>query len=307
MIKQNTHQDYRNFLHPRYWLTWTGFGLLWLITLLPFPIMVRIGAFFGWLGYHLASARRHIVEVNINLCFPELEPTQQNNLVRKIFRSTGISIIETALAWMRDPRDYSHLCQFRGQEIFEAAIKEGKGVILLGMHFSTLDIIGAVVSTIARIDVMYRKNKNQLFDHMMKTHRGMNFDMVINRDDIRTVIKRLKSGHVVWYGGDQDYGPKHSVFAPFFGIQTATITATARFAKITGAPIVLLNHYRNSDDSGYEIEFSRPLDNFPSGDELLDATRINQLVEASVRKCPDQYWWLHRRFKTRPQGESRPY
>lgn len=307
MTKKNTHQGYSNFWHPRYWFTWTGFGLVWLITRLPFPIVMRIGAFFGWLGYYLASARRHIVEVNINLCFPELEPAQQNILVRKIFRSTGIGIIETALAWLRDPRDYRPLCKIRGKEILEAAIKEGKGVILLGMHFSTLDLMGAVVSTIAPIDVMYRKNKNQLFEHLMKTHRGKNFDMVINRDDIRSVIRRLKSGHVVWYGGDQDYGPKHSVFAPFFGIQTATITATARFAKITGAPIVLINHYRNSDDSGYEIEFSRPLDDFPSGDQVLDATRINQLVEASVRKCPEQYWWLHRRFKTRPEGESRPY
>lgn len=269
--------------------------------------MLRIGAFLGWLGYHLASARRHIVEVNIKLCFPELELAQQNVLVRKIFRSTGICIIETALAWQRDPRDFSHLCNVTGKEILEAATAEGNGVILLGMHFSTLDLIGAVVSTIASIDVMYRKNKNQLFDYLMTANRGKNFGMVINRDDIRSVIRRLKSGRVVWYGGDQDYGSKHSVFAPFFGIQTATITATARFAKITRAPIVLINHYRNSDDSGYEIEFSRPLDDFPSGDDLVDATRINQLVEASVRRCPDQYWWLHRRFKTRPEGESKPY
>jgi KDO2-lipid IV(A) lauroyltransferase len=269
--------------------------------------MIRIGAALGWLGYHLASARRHIVEVNISLCFPELGPAQQHTLVRKVFRSSGIGIIETALGWQRNPEDYSHLCEVKGKDILDAAIDEGKGVILLGMHFSTLDLIGAVVSTITRLDVMYRKDKNPFFDHLIRTHRGRSFDMVIDRDDIRSVIKRLKSGHVVWYGGDQDYGPKHSVFAPFFGIQTATITATARFARITGAPIIFFNHYRNNDDSGYEIEFSRPLVDFPTGDDLLDATRINQLVEASVRKCPDQYWWLHRRFKTRPNGESRPY
>jgi KDO2-lipid IV(A) lauroyltransferase len=307
VTEEYTDQGYGNFWHPRYWPTWTGFGLLWLVTRLPFPIILRIGVILGWLGYYLASGRRHIVEVNIGLCFPELESPQQKTLVRKIFRSSGISIIETALAWHRDPGDFSHLCEVKGKEILDGAINEGKGVILLGMHFSTLDLIGAVVSTIAPLDVMYRKDKNPFFDHLIRTHRGKNFDMVIDRDDIRTVIKRLKSGRVVWYGGDQDYGPKHSVFAPFFGIQTATITATARFTRITGAPIILINHYRNNDDSGYEIEFSRPLDGYPTGDDLLDATRVNQLVEASVRKCPDQYWWLHRRFKTRPEGESRPY
>ena len=211
------------------------------------------------------------------------------------------------MAWHRDPEDFNHLCETRGKEILEASITEGRGVILLGMHFSTLDLIGAVVSTIVPLDVMYRSDKNPLFDHLMRTRRGKNFGKVIDRDDIRTVIKRLKSGQVDWYGGDQDYGPRHSVFAPFFGLQTATITATARFARITGAPIILITHYRKSDDSGYEIEFSRPLEDFPTGDDVLDATRVNQLVEAAVRKCPDQYWWVHRRFKTRPEGESRPY
>ncbi len=307
MSKESTLQKFRIYWHPEYWLTWTGFALLRLILLLPFSVVCRFGAGLGWIGYHLAKSRRHIVEVNISLCFPELNPEQQNSLVRKIFRSTGISIFETALAWFKEPAEYSHLFTIKGKDILEDAISEHKGVILLGMHFSTLDLSGAVFSTFADMDVMYRKSKNRLFEHLMKTGREKNFDLAISRDDIRGVIRRLKSGHVVWYGGDQDYGPKHSVFAPFFGIQTATITATARFARITGAPIVLFNHYRNSDDSGYEIEFSRPLDDFPSTDELLNATRINQLVETSVRKCPDQYWWLHRRFKTRPKGESRPY
>ena len=280
--------------------------MAWLVTRLPYALQLHIGGYIGWIGFHVARSRRHIVEVNLSLCFPDLLPQDRDRLARDVFRSTGISLVETANAWLRDPRDFLPLVSITGLHHLERTLGLGKGVILLGVHFSTLDLCGAVLGTYVEFDVMYRRNKNRLLDLIMKKGREKNFPRAINRKDIRGILNSLKQGHAVWYGPDQDYGRKHSVFAPFFGIQAASITATARFAKMTGSPLVLFTHFRN-DDGSYRIELSAPIENFPSGDEVADAGFINGLVEHAVLQQPDQYWWLHRRFKTRPQGESRPY
>ena len=260
----------------------------------------------GKLAYSVAGDRRHIAETNIHLCFPQLSAADQKQLVKQIFRNNGRGIIETAFAWTGRIDRVKSRISFSGLDALQRAASEGKGVLLLGMHFSTLDLCGAALGQQVPFDVMYRRNKNQLMEATMRAGRVRNFPNAIERSDVRSVIKALKSGHVVWYGPDQDYGRKHSVFAPFFGIETASITATARIAKITGAPVVIFQH-RRTDDNRYVIELSEPLKHYPTGDEREDAARINQLVEDAILKAPDQYWWVHRRFKTRPPGESRPY
>ena len=151
------------------------------------------------------------------------------------------------------------------------------------------------------------RNKNELLEAIMTRGREKNFPLAIQRDDIRSVLKSLKKGHAVWYGPDQDYGRKHSIFAPFFGNDTATIKATARIARISGSPIIVFMHRRSEDDQRYIIDLSEPLEGFPTENELADATLINSLIERAIEKAPEQYWWVHRRFKTRPEGESRPY
>lgn len=306
MASSQQQQNYADFWHPKYWTTWLGFCIAWLITRLPHRLQLHIGSCIGWIGFHLARSRRHIVEVNLSLCFPAFTAQERDRLVRKVFRSGGISLVETANAWLRDARDFLPLVSLTGLHHLEDALKQGKGVILLGMHFSTLDLCGAVLGTYVEFDVMYRRNKNRLLDLIMKKGREKNFPHAINRNDIRGILNSLKQGHAVWYGADQDYGRKHSVFVPFFGVQAASITATGRFAKITKSPLIVFTHYRNKDGT-YRIELSAPIENFPTGDKVADASLINQLVEQAILKQPDQYWWLHRRFKTRPEGESRPY
>ncbi len=299
-------ESYADFWQPRYWTTWLGFSTAWLITRLPYRLQLHIGSVIGRIGYRLANRRRHIVDVNLSLCFPALSLIERDDLVRKVFQSSGISIVETANAWLRDPLDFRPLVSITGLHHLESAVNEGKGVILLGMHFSTLDLCGAVLSTYVEFDVMYRRNKNRLLDLIMKKGRQKNFPKAINRNDIRGILNSLKQGHAVWYGADQDYGRRHSVFAPFFGVPAASITATGRFAAMTQSRLILFTHFRNEGGS-YRIELSAPIEDFPTGDEVADAGFINQLVEQAVLKQPDQYWWLHRRFKTRPEGESRPY
>ncbi len=247
------------------------------------------------------------MEVNISLCFPTLSTTQQAKLVRSTFRASGIGMIETANSWIRDPERFKARVTINGLENLQKALEGSKGVILLGMHFSTLDLCGAILSNHIGFDVMYRRNKNELLEAIMTRGREKNFPLAIQRDDIRSVLKSLKKGHAVWYGPDQDYGRKHSIFAPFFGNDTATIKATARIARISGSPIIVFMHRRSEDDQRYIIDLSEPLEGFPTENELADATLINSLIERAIEKAPEQYWWVHRRFKTRPEGESRPY
>jgi len=295
------------FLHPRHWPTWVVFGIAYLIVLLPYRVQIKIGAGLGKLGYIFAKQRRHIAKVNLALCFPRLDVPQQGELLKCTFRSTGIGLIETINSWLGNPIKMRDRFEINGLQHFTDALESNKGVLLLGMHSSTLDLCGAVLSGYAGFDVMYRRNKNELIEAIMTKSREKNFPSAIQRDDLRAVLKSLKQGHAVWYGPDQDYGKKHSVFAPFFDIETASITATARIARISGAKVISFTHYRSKDDSKYIINLTPPLEDYPSDNEVKDATRINSLIEAAILKAPDQYWWIHRRFKTRPEGEERPY
>lgn len=294
-------------LHPRYWLQWVGIGIVFAICQMPLRARWEFGAFLGRMGYHLARRRRHIVETNIRLCFPTQNATEHNELIKSNFVSSGISLIETATVWFRDPENFVSLVDIKGLEHLNRAKQQGKGVLLLGMHLSTLDFCGAVLARHMNFDVMYRRNKNPLLEAIMTRGRKRNFLSAIERSDVRSVIRRLREGAIVWYGPDQDYGAKVSVFAPFFGVGAATITATSRIARMTDATVVSFAHYRDLETGRYRIEIGESLEDFPTEDEVEDAKRINALIEEKIRKAPEQYWWLHRRFKTRPPGVDRPY
>lgn len=274
---------------------------------LPFPLQLAIGRVIGILFYHLGRHRRHITEVNIRLCFPELDATAQQKLVRDIFIANGIGIVESAMGWWLDTRVWRNRTTFIGLEHLEKAKQQGRGVVMIGAHFTTLDFAGTLLTQVMEFDVTYRENKNALFDYIMKARRFRFAKHVIHRHDIRGMMRSLKNNGIVWYAPDQDYGAEHSVFVPFFGVNAATITITSRLAKMNHSPVLFVAHYRNSDNSGYVLELTPILDNFPTDDDVADATRINKILEHYIRKQPDQYLWLHRRFKTRPPGEARPY
>lgn len=294
------------FLKPRYWLTWVGIGLIRLICYLPLSARWKVGSWLGLLAYALAGSRRRIVQTNIALCFPDLNKAEQHQMVLDNFRSSGIGIIETALVWFTHPNGYLNLFDIDGLEALAKASESGNGVLLLGMHLSTLDFAGAVLAQHHSFDVMYRRNKNKLLEAVMTRGRERSFESAIERSNVRQVIRRLREGAVVWYGPDQDYGRKHSIFAPFFNQEAASITATARIASMTGAPIIVFSHFRDLETYRYRIRLEA-IDGYPTGDEVADCTRINEIVESAVRVDPAQYWWLHRRFKTRPEGEARIY
>ncbi len=293
---------------PRYWPTWILLASMWIAAHLPFFMQIKIGQFLGLISYYFARERRHICEVNIRLCFPELSPREQRQLVRRTFLSNGIGLIEIAISWYRSPKDYESRLKVSGLENLQAAMENGKGVLLVCAHFTTIEIAAFLSNLVHKMDVTYRPNDNPLFQGAMFNGRVRHYDHVYDRKDVRGAIKSLKDGRILWYAPDQDYGAKHSVFVPFFGNQAATITATSRFSKIGNASVVFFSHYRAEDNSGYHLIYSPALNNFPSEDDAADATRINSLIEDAVRKQADQYMWLHKRFKTQEAGkDARPY
>lgn len=293
----------RSFAHPRYWPTWLAIGAMHVAAWLPWQLKLWLGKGIGLAAWRFAKRRRHITETNIRLCFSERDERQQARLVRETFIANGIGILETATAWCRDPEHLRHRVTFKGQEHMERALAQGKGALIVGVHFSTLDIGGALHALFFRTDAVYRPHDNPLFDRFMTRARARLYATNIDRHDLRGLVRCLKAGHAVWYSPDQDFGRDASVFAPFFGIDAATVKLTAKIARITGAPVMPLMYHRNPDDRTYTLEYLPPLEDFPSDDEVADAARVNAFIEQAIRRRPEQYLWLHRRFKTRPEGE----
>ncbi|PSL13917.1 KDO2-lipid IV(A) lauroyltransferase [Marinobacterium halophilum] len=274
---------------------------------LPWRWQIRLGRILGRGLYLLNGKRRHVTRTNIRLCFPELSDTEQEQMVKAVFANNGIGIFETAMAWWTPRKCLRNHVTLKGREHLDAALQQKNGVILLGAHFSTLDLGGLLFSEFYPVDAMYRRHNNPLMEQIITRGRNRFFDMTIERSDIRSVIKGLRQNHIIWYAPDQDFGSKQSVYAPFFGIPAATITATTRMVKLNKSPILMLAQHRLPDDSGYELELFPVITPFPTGDEAADAARINAEIERAIRKDPAQYMWVHRRFKTHPKGKGYLY
>lgn len=266
------------------------------------------GRMLGRLTFLLARERRYIAGINIKLCFPELDDDEQAALVKQSFRENAIGLIETATGWVRPPSHFRHQVKLVGTEYLDAALAEGRGVLLLGAHYSTLDFGANLLSLHYPFAVTYRAHNNPLFDAFMLRGRLRNCNGVFDRKDIRGAFRHLKQGRILWYAPDQDYGPEQSVFAPFFGHRAATITAASRFATFNDSPVVLVRQGRLSAQKIYELEFMQLNGAFPSGDDTQDATLINATLERAIRVHPAQYLWMHKRFKTQPGGKPQsPY
>ncbi len=294
-------------LHPRYTLTWLWIGGWWLLAQLPFGWQLAMGRGLGWLMWKFAARRRQIAARNIELCFPELSDIERLRLVRGSLDSTAIALFETGICWFWPRWRLAKLFQVEGLEHLQNL--DGKGALLLGMHFTTLEIAGVAINRCHSVDMMYRAHRNPVYDYVQRRGRERHnaLTQVILREDVRGTIRALKRGRTIWYAPDQDYGPKQSIFAPFFGIQAASVTATARFAKMAKVPVIPLTHVRLPGSQGYRITVHPPLTDFPGDDELADISRINAFFEAQIRQQPQQYLWVHRRFKTRPPGEEDLY
>ncbi|MGY4492980.1 lipid A biosynthesis lauroyl acyltransferase [Pseudomonas sp. TE3610] len=299
----------RTFLHPRFWPLLLGLGLLWLIVQLPYRVLLVIGRLLGLGMYRIAGERRRIAARNLELCFPELPLVERTRLLKENFVSTGIAFFEMAMSWWWPKARLARLAHIEGLEHLQAAQQAGEGAILMALHFTTLEIGAALLGQRHTIDGMYREHGNPLFDFVQRQGRERhNLDsLAVEREDVRGMLKLLRKGRAIWYAPDQDYGAKQGIFVPLFGIPAATVTATTKFARLGKARVIPFTQQRLADGSGYRLVVHPPLEDFPGESEEADCLRINQWVEASVRECPEQYLWAHRRFKSRPPGSPKLY
>lgn len=293
---------------PKTWPAWIGITCLWLITRLPISWQLAIGRLIGKVIYACSPKLRHISETNIALCFPKLSLQQRTALVKKNFISLGLGLIETAMAWwLSDKRLEKCVIQCIGEEHANAALAKGNGIILLSPHFTCLELVGRLFGARYSFAVMYRPHKKPLISYIQERFRKKYNIKQIARHRMREVFNTLKENVAIWYAFDVDGGEKRSVFAPLFGIQTATLTAVSRLADLTDTTVVPVSFYRLDDCWGYAIKLFPALDNFPSGNLVSDATRLNASLEEAISEKPEQYIWQYKRFKTRPPGEKRFY
>ena len=293
---------------PRHWPCWLGLASLrGLVILLPYPWLLYLGRICGHVLYRVASKARHTSQINIDLCFPNLSFSQKQRLLSDCFTSMGIGLFETAMAWWAPVKRLKPLVKIHGMEHIKTALQKGKGVIMVGAHFTTLEIVGRLFALHQPFAVVYRRQKNPVLDLLNQYYLQRHYHTAIAREDVRGILRSLKNNIPVWYTPDVDAGIKNSVFVPFFNIPAASVTATARFAKLSHTSIIPVSFYRREDGTGYDIIFQPPLENYPSNDLTIDTACINQVLETAIRNKPEQYLWSYKRFKTRPPGEARLY
>jgi KDO2-lipid IV(A) lauroyltransferase len=297
----------RRFLAPRHWPTWLALGLLRLVAMLPYRPAIAVGRALGRLGYYAMPGRRRIARTNLDLCLPELAPQERDTIARRCFENIGIYAIELAMTWWWPERRLAPLAEYEGLEHLEAALAQGRGAVLITGHFTSLEIGGYLLSYRQPFQVMFRRQRNPLLDAYLNYKRTRHFVEAHPRANVRGMIRGIKRNQVTWYAPDQDFKRERTVFAPFFGVPASSLTATARIAEATGAPFLPFFPRRKEDGSGYHILIEPALEGFPGGDEVADATLVNESIERNVRRQPDQYMWTHQRFKTRPPGEPAVY
>jgi len=286
---------------------WLFIGLLRLATLFPYSYQLKFGRQLGNLIHFLSAKHRQITDINLRRCFPDKSLQERDQIRRLCFQNMGISIFEMAMCWWWKPERLKSLVEVEGLEHIEQCLANNQGVILLTGHFSSLEIGGRLLALFTPLQVMYRTQKNRLFDSYLYTKRDSYFVATISRKNTLKLIRGIKSLVPTWYAPDQDFGREKNVFAPFFGVPTATITASARLAKASGAAMLPYYPMRKADASGYILKIDPPLKNFPSDNDLVDATAINASIEKFVGLQPANYMWMHKRFKSRPKGEASFY
>lgn len=283
--------------HPFLWPTWAGVGIFRLLCLLPWGSQMVLGRALGWLAFHILRLRRHIVEVNLRLCFPEKTEAERKALALAHYRSMGMGLFETGNAWWSrgDKLPSFSIC---GVENLDAAKAGGRGVLLLTAHFTTLEICGRYFCDNIPMGGLYREPDNRVIANEMYNRRLVKIKPAIPMDDLRGLLRALRDGYTIWYAPDQGKKSKFAVVLPFFGVPALTNTATSRIARMSDAAVVPFFGFRLPDGS-YRLDIFPALEGFPTEDAEADAVRINHLIEEQILRAPEQYFWMHRRFKRR--------
>jgi KDO2-lipid IV(A) lauroyltransferase len=283
-------------------VVWLFYGWMRLMVLLPFRWQLAAGKRLGTLARVLLPGKRRIAERNLEVCFPQLTAEQRGELLRRHFQSIGAGVAETAMGWFGPTKTIERLVRVEGVEHLQRALERGKGVILFCGHFTTFEFFGPKMRRLCpRLSAMYKRQRNPVMNDIMRRGRERTFDELFPKDSVKAMLKSLAQNSVVWYASDQSFGRKHSALIPFFGEPAMTNTAASRIALRSGATVLPYFCRRLPDNSAYVMTFGAPLDGFPTADAVEDTRRLMGLLEDYVKLCPEQYAWIHQRFKGRPQ------
>jgi KDO2-lipid IV(A) lauroyltransferase len=295
------------FLRPRYWYAWPVLALLVLSAWLPVRVLWLLGSGLGWLFALMPSPSCRIAARNIELCFPDLDPAERRKLVRRHFRYCGLAVLSLGITFFAPLWRLKRVVRLEGRENFDAARAAGKNIILLAPHFITLDIGGMRAGYDKNLVCMYRQARDPLLEYLFQRRTRTGAVLVDRLANLKSLLRYIREGRPFYYLPDQDMGERASVFVPFFGIPAATVTALSRIAGSTNAAVVPCVSRILPNGKGFEVRFHPALRDFPTGDPVADAARMNREIEVWVRQMPEQYMWSYRRFKTRPNQEPSLY
>jgi KDO2-lipid IV(A) lauroyltransferase len=284
------------YLHPKYWPTWLGLAVLRVFEPLPHRLLYLLGRALGLFIHLFPTPFKRIARRNIELALPALDAATRRAILREHFAGLGCALFETAISWWSSNERIRRITDMRGLEHLQAAQAAGRGVLLLSAHFNSIEIGCRALAARLPLNIMYRPTKNLLIGEFVQSRRAVQTRRAIPRDDVRTLIKALKDGEVVWYAPDQSFRKKGAEMVKLFGIPAATNTATSRIVKMTHA-LVLPYFFERLPGGGYRGTIHAPLADFPTDDPVADTERFNHIIEAEVRRMPEQYLWIHRRFK----------
>ncbi|WP_296405519.1 lipid A biosynthesis acyltransferase [Psychrobacter sp.] len=324
-ISQNHKQTYKAekqpfklaFLLPQYWGIWLFLAILLPLIYLPLRFQFWIGKQLGILFYTVAKSRRKVTLVNLALAFPEKMSEDRERMAKQVFVNQGIGLFETLCAWYR-PDVFTRTVSISGLHHLIEAQKANKAVLLLGGHYTMLDLGGRLFTQFLPIDCVYRPQNNKLLDWFIYNGRRHIFDEQIDHRNMKKLVSRMRDAKIIWYSPDQDYGLKNGIMAPFFGVPAASVTAPRRLARLghkSNPPVVMALHtYRQSPDKlqrgrrpHYHLTITPALNNYPTTDELADATRVNEVLESLIRIDPTQWMWFHKRYKHNEAGRTDYY
>lgn len=299
--------DWRPYTAPRFWSTWLSLGLFRLVALLPFRAQLATGRALGTALHACLPSRRRISRINVAVALPELGDANRRALVLDAFRHAGMGAVETACAWFCKPARYAERFDLVEPEHLDAAISRGKGVILLQAHFTLIDLSAYVMTKRWPIAAVYDDPKNALFAAWI-THRRLDYmESMIDNRDIRSMVRRLRRGGIVWYSPDQTVSVRRGGIATrFFDRPVLSTAGTARMAAMTGAAVVPFKPTRDADRGRYILTFSPALD-VDVDDPVAATDAINRLFEAQIREQPEQYFWSHKRFRPPNADLPDPY
>ncbi|MDH3374796.1 MAG: lipid A biosynthesis lauroyl acyltransferase [Gammaproteobacteria bacterium] len=290
------------YLAPATWPIWIGLGLLRIVCWLPHSVSLAIGRGIGAFGHRFGGTRRAIVRRNIELCFPDLAVEQRNELAKQHFAALGMSLIEMGLGRWAADEHLTALTTIEGVNHVLQAVNDGKGVILLSAHFTTLEISGRVLSlSIPPFDAVYRKSRSTFLTEVLRSGRERSAARTIEKRDIKSMVRRLREGGIVWYAPDQSFNRKGAQVVRFFGVPSMHTTATSTLARL-GKAVTLPYFPERLANGRYHLRILPALTDFPSDDVIADTKKYVHVLEDHVRRCPEQYLWAHRKFKGLPDS-----